>query len=419
MKKLTTLFIAVLFTGSIFAGGFQLNEHGAKAMAMAGAFTGLANDPSAIYFNPAGITQLKGSHFYFGATMILPLATYKTPGTTNVKEYEMVGQVFSPINFYYTQELSDKLYVGLGVNNQYGLGTKWNDNWVGRYFALETEVRTFYFTPVIAYKLFDNLSVSVGAQYAFADVTIIRKSPVMNPLTGAYLTEFKANMKGTATAFGFTAGILYKASDNLQLGLSYRSQAKFEFEGDFIPDPKSLTLSPTLTIMYPTGKMTAPLTVPQNITFGFAYMPDSKVTVTADFQYVGWSTYNKLEVTATDFVFDSKGTKVMSTDRNYENTFIARAGVEYKVSDNFSLRGGIYYDRNPVPDAYVEPTLPDADRIGLNIGFGGKITEKLGVDFAYLLINFAERKVTQSKFGFNGTYQNVAHLLGLNFSYSL
>ncbi|MEW6703001.1 MAG: outer membrane protein transport protein, partial [Bacteroidota bacterium] len=96
-----------------------------------------------------------------------------------------------------------------------------------------------------------------------------------------------------------------------------------------------------------------------------------------------------------------------------------RGGLEYKASESFALRGGVFYDRNPVKDEYVEPTLPDADRVGLNVGFGGKLTENLGIDFSYLLLLFADRQITGSKFGFNGTYSNVAHLFGLNFSYSL
>jgi long-chain fatty acid transport protein len=136
---------------------FQLIEQGARAMAMGGAFAGLANDPSALYFNPAGITQLRGTNFYLGTTLIMPLATYKAPGTK--VEYEQKSQTFTPINFYLTHSFSEKLAIGLSVNNQYGLGTKWNANWPGRYLAVNTEVKSFQGTLTVAYKLLDNLSI--------------------------------------------------------------------------------------------------------------------------------------------------------------------------------------------------------------------------------------------------------------------
>ena len=210
MKKvLPILLLTISLTARIFAGGFQLNEHGARAMAMGGAFTGLANDPSAVFFNPAGITQLKGTQFYLGTTLIAPLSSYKVPGTTKL-EYEQKTQVFTPINFYVTQEITDKLYAGIGVNNPYGLGTTWPSTWVGKYLAVDTQLKSFFITPVVAYQLLDNLSLSVGGTFALADVTIKWKSP--SPLGG----DFTLTLEGDGTAFGFAAGILYKPYQDYQ-----------------------------------------------------------------------------------------------------------------------------------------------------------------------------------------------------------
>ncbi|MCX6167856.1 MAG: outer membrane protein transport protein [Ignavibacteriales bacterium] len=425
MKKLFTLIIICgLFANSVYGSGFQLNEHGARAMAMAGAFTGLANDPSAIYFNPAGITQLKGTQFLAGATLILPISSYTAPKPQNTLT-DMNGQVFNPINFYITQQIGDKLAIGLGINNQYGLGTKWDQNWVGRSLAVETKVETYFFTPVIAYKLFENLSVSAGPAIAVGNVTISKKSVnAVNPLGPEFLTL----MEGTSdVAIGFTAGILYKASDKLQFGLTYRSEMTFDFSGTATSTPASFTfvhpiLKVPVTVPWPNGDITASLTTPQNLTFGLAYMASDNFTTTFDFQYVGWSSYDKLAVTFANYNPASptfSGTYTNSVDRNYENTFIVRWGFEYKPTDSFALRGGLLYDRNPIPDGYVDPTLPDANRVGINLGFGGKLTDHLGLDISYMYLIFADRTIGNSKFGFNGTYSNSAHLFGLDFSYSL
>jgi long-chain fatty acid transport protein len=151
-------------------------------------------------------------------------------------------------------------------------------------------------------------------------------------------------------------------------------------------------------------------------------MPQDNLTLTADFQYVGWSSYDKLEITFANYDIDATKPgvqNVQSTPREYENTFIARAGFEYTVSEYFKLRGGVLYDNNPVKDELVEPTLPDADRIGLNIGYGAKISEHFGIDVAYFLLLFANRDINKSQFGFNGSYSTTAHLFGVNLSYSL
>ena len=425
MKKLVTVFLVFAFiAGSAYGSGFQLNEHGARAMAMAGAFTGLANDPSAIYFNPAGITQLTGTNFSIGGTMIMPLATYKFP-KPSTDETEMLGQTFGLINFYVTHQLSDKLAVGLSVNNQYGLGTKWDPNWVGKYLAVETSVKTFFFTPVIAFKVSDEFSISAGPTIGMASVKISQKvQNAVNPLGPDFLLSMQSNY---ATAVGFTAGILYKPSREWQFGLSYRSQTKFNLTGTATSDPASFTfihpiLKVPITIPWPNGNMAAPLTTPQNITFGIAYIPNAQWTATFDFQYVGWSSYDNLVVTFNDYNLANPTTAGPSSEsipRNYKNTYIVRLGFEYKMTDNFELRFGALYDHNPVPDNYVEPSLPDADRLGLNIGFGGKLSSHLSVDAAYMFLSFADRQVNNSVFGLQGTYSNQAHLFALNFNYSL
>jgi long-chain fatty acid transport protein len=415
VKKLVQLAtISVLIYSSVLAGGFQLNEQGARAMSMGGAFAGLANDPSALYFNPAGITQLKGTNFYFGGTLIMPLGSYKVPGSKDVSA-EQIAQTYTPVNFYMTHAFSEDLSIGLSFNNQYGLGTKWDANWVGRYLAVNTQVQTYQGTLAVAYKVLDNLSISAGAVYGFTDVTIENKKAVViqtSATTSLSLGDVSPSMEGDGSAFGFTAGVLYKPFDNFQVGVSYRSEIAYDLSGTVVTTPNVLSVG-SLTIPIPSQNIEASLTTPQNITFGVAYMPQNNLTLTADFQFVGWSSYDKLEILNSD-----TGAKISSVVRDYKDTYIARAGIEYVASDAFTLRGGVLYDHNPVKDELVEPTLPDADRIGLTIGYGAKIGN-LGIDVGYFFLMFMDREVKNSTFGLNGTYSMTAHLLGVDLSYSL
>ena len=410
VKKLFTLIALIsLLSGEAFASGFQINEHSARAMAMGGAFAGLANDPSAMFFNPAGITQLTGTRFLAGVTVISPSASFRGPSPA-ITEYKLQHQTFTPINFYFTQQISSKLFFGASVNNQYGLGTKWDKDWVGKYVAYNTNLETFFFTAALAYKLSESFSVSAGVVYATGKVTIERYIP---------LTPFKGDafvsLNGDGNAFGFTAGLLFKPSKAFSLGISYRSEEKFDFTGT------AKTTGPSqLAAQLPNGDISSSITTPQNITFGVAFTPNKKVAVTADFQYVGWSSYDKLAVD-----FKNPAYPDLSAPRNYQNSFIARAGAEYQLFDNLKLRGGLYYDKNPVKDEYVDPTLPDADRIGFNVGFGFNLTKSVSLDVAYMFIRFNERKITnslieytQGNSKFNGVYNAFAHLFGVNFSYN-
>ena len=411
MKKKLLLFVSavLVLSTNIFGSGFQINEQGARAMAMGGAFTGLANDPSAVYFNPAGIVNLQGTHFSAGVSLIAPSSSFRGPAPA-VDEYELNSQLFTPFNFYFTHQLSDEWYVGFGANNPYGLGTKWDDDWVGRYLALDTEIRTFFFNPVVAYKINDQLSVSAGVTFAYGDVKIIRYTPLY-PFDG----EAQVSLKGDGTAWGFTAGVLYKPMEDLSFGISFRSEAPFTFEGDATSDGPD-----QFSALLPAGNISADFTTPMNLTFGVAVNPTECLTVTGDFQYVGWSSYDVLAVD-----FEDPNQTDISSERNYNNSWIARLGAEYWLSDGLALRAGFLYDKNPVDDERVEPTLPDSDRLGFNIGIGYDLTENLTLDLAYFFLRFNERKITNSDEDyalgdtpFNGVYNSTAHLYGINFSYN-
>ena len=423
MKKkiLTLFFVCVLFAGNMYPSGFQINENGARAMAMAGAFTGLANDPSAIYFNPAGITQLDGTQIYAGATMIIPISSFAGPTPLTTNKTDMVSQTFFPINFYITHKFTDRLSVGLGVNNQFGLGTKWDPTWAGSHLAVETSVKTFFFTPVVAYKILENLSLSVGVTIATGNVLISSKTNSAVPtVQSAYPDPLITLNSNTATAVGYTAAVLYKPITQLQIGACYRSKSKFDLTGNATSDPASF-VHPVyhITIAYPNGSISAPLTTPPDLTVGVAWLPCEKWTITADYQWIGWSSYDYLDVSFNTYKSPSTGVLLNeSIPRLYQDTYILRLGTEYKASDILALRAGIYYDHNPILDAYVDPTLPDADRIGICIGAGYNFTSKLRADLTYELLLFPDRTITNSAFGFNGTYSNMAHLIGLDLSYN-
>jgi long-chain fatty acid transport protein len=405
-------FVLLTITRS-FAGGFQINEHSARATGLGGAFTGIADDPSAIYFNGAGITQLDGTAFLAGTTLIAPISSFRGV-YPSIDEYKMKKQIFFPSYFYATHKINNKLWVGLGFNSPYGLGTQWDDNWAGRNLAIETSVKTFVFYPTIAYKVLDNLSVSAALNYAFASVKITRKTP-QTPFAG----EAYVNLEGTDnTSFGYNLGVLYKPTDKLSIGISYRSQMEYNFDGTAtttgaqeLIDAKKL----------PNSKISADLTTPVNITVGAAYKVTPELQISADFQYVGWSSYDTLKVNFNDPSYSD-----IASPRVYENSYLLRLGAEYKVNESLSAQAGIQFDKNPVKPDYLNPSLVDADRLGLSIGLGYKITKNMGANLAYLLMRGAQTTVSNSTQNylsgvspFNGTYNSTAYIVSLSLSYSL
>ncbi len=410
-SKLLFLVVTLsLVAANIYAGGFQLNEHGAKALAMGGAFTAVANDPSAIYWNGAGLSQLSGTHIMLGTSLIAPQSSFRGV-YPDITKYRAKNLVFFPTHFFASHAFNEKFSVGLGFTTPFGLGTEWDDNWVGKYLATKTSLMTFIVTPVVTYSPIKELSISAGFIYSFANVTIERKIQPSTILANDAYIKLTGDDKA---AFGFNAGIMIKPVDFLSIGASYHSEVKYDFKGT-----AETTGPQQLASQLPSGDISANLTTPQNIAVGVAVDVNKDLKVSADYQYVGWSSYDKLEVT-----FEESGV-VSSSPRNYKNSYILRLGADYRLNQQVSLMGGIYFDKNPVSTAYLNPSLPEADRLGLSFGVEGRLFDNLTITGSYLFIRAKQLTVSDSKeiysgtsSTFNGTYNSSANIFSLGFVYS-
>jgi long-chain fatty acid transport protein len=410
---------AVLST-SAHGGGFQLNEHGARAMAQAGAFAARANDPSAIFFNPAGLSYLRGAHIMAGATLIAPVNTYYGPTNLNSNEkWEMDKQVFSPPNLYITNTWTDGmlkgLALGIGVTTPFGLGTRWPDQWVGRAVTREIELQTFYVMPTISYALTDMIAVGVGANVVFSSVSLRRAVTNFDPV-------MDLELEGTGeVAVSWNAGVLFRPTEDISLGFTYRAQTDIDFEGTADFHPPS-----TLAPMFPGGDVTTGLNAPATWFAGIAWSPTENIDLEFDFQGIQWSAYKELAI---DFATDAGNTPGVAQNdvvsvKDYEDTWIARLGAEYRLrGTGLALRAGYFYDNNPVPDKSLEPLLPDADRHGLNIGLGIDFLPSVTLDVAYLHMIILDRVTDQTSqpggVYMDGLYTGSANLFALNITYAL
>ncbi len=403
-------FVVVLVTATTilaaaaFGSGFQLNEHGARAMAQAGAFAARATDGSAMYFNPAGLGfQTQGS-VLVGVTLIAPTSSFYGPAETNTNtKYEQTSQIFTPINAYVVYPVMDRMVAGIAVNNQYGLGTEWPSDWPGRYLAVKTDLQSWFITPTLSYRLTDELSIAAGFVYATGNVKLNRAvytSGIETP------SPVVTNLDLSGNGMTFSAGILYKITPEWSVGASYRGSVKIDASGN-------ATFTPNYTpLMLPQGDVSATITLPANAFVGVAYKVTKNLELEADYQWVGWSSYKELA-----FTFAANNA-VSSSPKNYKDSFIIRFGGEYTM-DQWQFRAGYLYDRSPVSTEYVEPILPDASRNGVNIGAGYDITPSWNVSAAYFFLKFDERVVDNSipENSFNGTYHSYANLFGINIEF--
>jgi long-chain fatty acid transport protein len=398
----------LIATAAVSAGGFQINEHGSRAMAQGGAFVARAYDPSAMFFNPAGLAFQNGAKLYLGTTLIAPKASFFGPYELSPdKESKMVDQMFTPINVYATYQVMDRVTVGVGVNNPYGLGSEWEKDWdpYGRTLSEKVDLMSFFFTPTVGVKVTDELAVGVGFNYVTGTVAIKRVQGLPVPLTPT--PPLRADLELDATGMSFNGGLLFKANEMISVGASYRSATKLDASG-------TASFDKTIPgVALPAGDVTSEITLPATAFVGVAVKPMSDLELEFDYQFTGWSSYKELK-----FLFKVDNTEKIYP-KNYEDVYTLRFGGQYSMGD-FDVRFGYLYDVSPVKTEFVEPMLPSANASGISCGLGYKISSNLSIDASYLFMKYSKRDVHTSDptINFNGTYTMSAHLIGIDVAYN-
>jgi long-chain fatty acid transport protein len=400
---LTIVFIVMPFFSG--AGGFQINTQAQKAMSMGGSVTGLALDGSIAFYNPAGLSFLDSNFVNAGFSLILPKTSFL--GAYKGSE-SMSSRLYSPFYVYGSYKLKGKWTAGLSVNTPYGLGTKWEDNWSGRFVSRQAKLSTIYFQPTIAFKFNDHISLGAGPVYVSGGAKIQRALPYTDGVHG----DAGVELKGRGNGFGYNLGIFLE-SRKMSLGLNYRSKAKVDIKnGDasFSNIPSSLILNNT----FPTStSFNSTITLPSVFSLGVGYHPVEKVEINLDFNFTSWSVYDSL-----NFDFPDYPSINNENARKYKDVFALRLGVQYTMNYKLALRAGMAYDESPVKDGYLNPELPDANKVVMSCGFTYRIKKHLSAEGSFMFENAKERKESENlENNFNGTYKSYLYIIGLGIQY--
>jgi long-chain fatty acid transport protein len=409
--------------GSARATGFFINQQSVPGLgrAFAGSVAA-AEDPSTIFYNPAGLPRLLGAESNgigfvasAGAHLIIPRseltdqgATAATPSTLGApfaypgEDARNPGEVTLVPNLFAGQRLyQGQLAVGLGVSTPFGLAGEYDRDWFGRYDSIESELITINIGPVVAVRLNDFLSVGGGLDVQYADSTLSLAIPdPLAPGGPSPATDGLFRATGNDWSVGFNAGALLEVpGSGLRFGVHYRSQMEHTIEG-------------TATVSGLTGAL-APLNervgasarsrLPAFLSTGLAYVliDDAEVgdrlTVYGDFTYFWWSVAEEARI---EFV-DDRDPVVRPT--NFRDTFAAGIGIDYRWSEHLTLRTGFRFDRTPTVDAFRDTTFVDANRYWIAAGASYQVFGWLTVDVGVTHVFEDDTAVDVEREFFEGT----------------
>lgn len=415
-RLIATVFLFLMCSGSAFASGFSIYEASVRANGMLGAFSAYADDASTIYYNPAGLGGLDGVNVTGGITMISPRSTFRnlSPLAPTGQETVMEEQNFVVPNLYGSYQITENLTAGIGVYAPFGLGTKWPEDWVGRGSAIETSIETIFVNPSVGYEFSDtgigDIRIGAGVQIAaHGKVNLSRAVTNFTP-EGTFALDGEL----TEPAFGFNAGIQYDPAHNVTLGFTYRSEVTAEFEGDATFE--------NLNVGFPSSaEGGAEITLPESYVLALNVEPVRGLTTELDYVWWGWSSYDELAIEF-DQEIPALGGDTIVSERNFKDSWQVRFGAEYTETgvEGLTLRAGVAYDKNPIRDRYVDPTLPDSDRTLFSGGLSYQLNNYLAVDASYIFIRSEQREVTNThEGGIDGVYTTYANLPGLGFTLNL
>lgn len=385
--------LAALTPATTHALGTRIADQDPTATARGNAFAATADNPSAIYYNPAGITQLEGQHFSFGIYAISLNSNFKSPGGS---KFDTKDEILGVPQLYYTITPKDiPLSFGVGVYSPYGLGLEWPDNTPFRRLAKEGRITYLTLNPVVAWKIGPTLSIAAGPTINYSEATLTR---------GLAAPGDVYKFKGDDTAFGFNAGLLWQPLEKHSIGVNYRSATTLDYSGDV-----SYTFFP--------GKASgrAEFEFPQNIVIGYSFRPTTNWNIEVNIDWTDWEKLN----TVTLNTIPALGGAVQ-LPFNWRSSFFYELGVTHNFENGWSVSGGYIFSENSVPSAFFNPAVPDSNRHIFSLGTGRKY-ERWSWFAAYQLAYGPERTVSfpGAPAGANpsGSYTFLSHALTFNVGY--
>lgn len=423
---LTAIAVAAAFASTAHAAGFMLTEQSAGSLGRAYAGAGVdGTDLSGVYYNPATMVLHKGTAVQFGLVGVgLNLDFAGEDGTTangrNKAEVIPHG--------YFTHQINDTVWFGLGVTVPFGMGTEYDEQWTYNQRGISANIMTVDINPNFAFKLSEKFSFGFGVsmQYAQADLAMRLKQQVAQNTYAEATSEIDAD----SIAWGWNVGFMWRPVENFRVGVSYRSQIRHDAEGDLTIDNPNAAGNAVFSQMGMLGDFDgfATVTAPAWAMASVAWDVNDLVSLYGTFRWTDWSSFDKLEITSNGVAHvPGEGGGIVNqpigsvVHNNWRDTYLGSLGMDLRLTDWWTLRGGIAYESSPISKPeYRTAIIPDADRWWFAIGSSFKWNDNFQTDVSFAhLHGVHERNLYATEEGGKaGKFRKLdAYLLGVQMVY--
>lgn len=446
------------------ASGFQLIEQNGSGLGLAHAGeAAAAEDASTVFFNPAGMTRLEGKHLVLAGNMIGIDTTFTDsasappfkgtlPVTVPLGGDGGQAGAWTPVpSAYLSWQLSSRVWAGLGLNVPFGLKTEWDDDWMGRFHGVESEVKTYNVNPSVAFKVNDKISLGAGVSWQRLEATLSSSVPYgaasyLGALTSAggataaslvlaqlggpagLAREGLSVVEGNGSTIGWNVGVLVQPTEKVRFGLSYRAAMEHDLEGEVkfssapsfsLPGPLA-PLAAGLNARFADGPVKTTIEMPATFSAAAAVKATDKLELLADWTWTGWDAIAALAIDRED------GSELTTTAMEFVNTWRMGLGGNYDVNDRVRIRVGMAFDKAPAQDEHRTPRLPDEDRIWAAAGVRFKVGDKGAVDLGlvHLIVDETPSQLvphdtaSAARGALVGSYTTAVNIVALQYRHS-
>ena len=368
----TALVATFALPQTAIGSGFQISETSVSGLGRSFAGNGVSHETiSDMFANPASLSFRKGTEVEFGAHLIDTNADFVNQGSTltfagpgggtvpaSGPNSNGGGSAVVP-NIFVATDINDNMRLGLGITSPFGLKTEYDENWVGRYAAIESELITIEVNPTLSYD-FGATAIGVGLTFLHGDATLTNAQ-----FTGAGSPDTLVRLSGSDTGVGYTLGIVGE-NEYGTVGVGYRSRIKLDVDGVATVGPGT-----------PSFGARTEITLPETWYISGLWKINEKLDLLGTLRTTNWESFQELRI---DF---DNGLPPSITPENWDVTTTSSIGFNYRANENWTYRGGLGYDQSAVDNVDRTARIPDDHRWWLSLGGSYHKNDRVRIDFGY------------------------------------
>ena len=428
LLKLSFVAAAIaMATGQAHSAAFQLAEQNATGLGRAFAGEGAIGDNASVLGrNPAAMILFDRPALSAGAIYINP--DIDVEGKPTPLQAADAAQTGSPTSaqdiaddavvpfFYYVQPVNERWAVGMGAFTNYGLSTSYQNNHYAGPVAGKTSLKTLNLNPNIAFKANQHLSLGAGFNAVYADAELIRHAGIAGPSVGLSPSAEFVRLKGDDWGYGWNVGLLLEADKDNRWALTYRSKVDLTLEGQYSSALPQLSNNQSLAPGLPAGTSSVSqpgkldLSLPAITELSGFHQVQPDWALHYGMMWTEWSSFEELRA------LDPQGGTYFAKPEGFKNSWRMSLGTTHQLNEQLTLRGGIAYDKSPVPEEARSISIPDVDRVWYTVGATYALNENLSMDAAFAFLD--GKTVTVQESGFKFASGGDAYLFGVQMNYA-